>query len=335
MLPGSLAFLALFMLSAPAQAAFVEPYCSTQNTGTGDAYSYRFQSEGECTKYCTKQGTYAFAIAQWTECWCSNYIPSQQTDISKCRKDCPGFPDDNCGDVDAGLYIYIKMDGNSPSGTAGGDSAPSSTDSQRPSSTPDIVTSPIATSATEVQTSYQVITESGAVVTRTVIWQPTLNASQAAPISSSGSSNTGAIVGGVVGGVAGIAALVGAIFFFLWRRKKQQRQEEDGPTSITRNTSTMSKAGLISGRGEKESHYPPTIATTHGTIASRYDNESISPISGSQRRLSQPMMIDSRLNPDAVIMFHPTFNNHSRESLTSIDDSRDYGRQLNVRNPDP
>jgi cell wall integrity and stress response component len=207
--------------------------------------------------------------------------------------------------------------------------------SQRPSSTPDIVTSPIVTSATEVQTSYQVITESGAVVTRTVIWQPTLNASQAAPTSSSGSSNMGAIIGGVVGGVVGILALVGAILFCLWRRKKQQRREEDGPTSITRNTSTMSKAGLISGRGEKDSHYPPTIATTHGTVASRYDNESISPISGSQRRLSQPMMIDSRLNPDAVIMFHPTFNNHSRESLTSIDDSRDYGRQLNVRNPDP
>jgi cell wall integrity and stress response component len=404
MLPGSLAFLALFMLSAPAQA-FDQPYCSTQNTGTGDAYSYDFQSNGECTKYCKSQGTYAFAIAKWTDCWCSNYIPSEQTDISKCQKDCPGYPDDKCGDKDAGLYVYIKMVGNKPSGTAGGDSAPSSTDvssavpassknnpspstiitppsarpsrrppsvappdpktvtqtiigdaqvitvtpserqtsstpvsqspSQRPSSTPDIVTSPITTSATEVQTSYQVITESGAVVTRTVIWQPTLNASQAAPTSSSGSSNMGAIIGGVVGGVVGILALVGAILFCLWRRKKQQRREEDGPTSITRNTSTMSKAGLISGRGEKDSHYPPTIATTHGTVASRYDNESISPISGSQRRLSQPMMIDSRLNPDAVIMFHPTFNNHSRESLTSIDDSRDYGRQLNVRNPDP
>jgi cell wall integrity and stress response component len=54
----------------------------------------------------------------------------------------------------------------------------------------------------------------------------------------------GAIIGGVVGGVVGILALVGAILFCLWRRKKQQRREEDGPTSITRNTSTMSKAGL-------------------------------------------------------------------------------------------
>lgn len=62
------------------------------------------------------------------------------------------------------------------------------------------------------------------------------------------------------------------------------------------------------------------------------------------------MMIDSRLNPETVLMYHPTFAN-SRESLGSIDDSRDYGRQLNVsimthgpmygtnimqvRNPDP
>ena len=193
------------------------------------------------------------------------------------------------------------------------------------------MTSPLSASATEVQTSYQVVTESGAVVTRTVIWQPTVDASQASPSSSSASNNTAAIVGGVVGGVAGIAIIVAAILFCLWRRRKQQRQEEQSPTSITRNTSTMSKAGLISGRGEKETHYPPTIATTHGTVASRYDNESISPTSGSQRRLSQPMMIDSRLNPDAVLMFHPTYANHSRESLTSIDDSRDYGRQLNVR----
>lgn len=154
-----------------------------------------------------------------------------------------------------------------------------------------------------------------------------------------------------MGGVAGILIIVGAILFCLWRRRKQQRSEEDGPTSITRNTSTMSKAGLISGRGDKDAHYPPTISTTQGAAASRYDNESISPVSGSHRRLSQPMMIDSRLNPDAVLMFHPTLANTSRESLTSIDDSRDYGRQLNVcgsalnimsyandfkvRNPDP
>lgn len=183
-----------------------------------------------------------------------------------------------------------------------------------------------------MSTDIQVITESGAVVTRTVIFQPSAAASQPGATSSS-SSNTGAIVGGVVGGVAGIAAVVGGILFFLWRRKKQQRAEQEHQAGITRNTSTMSKAGLLGGRSvATDHHHPPPIATNISHGGSRHDNESISPISGSQRRYSQPMMIDSRLNPETVLMYHPTFGNSSRDSLGSIDDSRDFGRQLNVSN---
>jgi hypothetical protein len=93
----------------------------------------------------------------------------------------------------------------------------------------------------------------------------------------------------------------------------------------------MSKAGLLGGRTVvTDPHYPPPIATNFSNGGSRHDNESISPISGSQRRYSQPMMIDSRLNPETVLMYHPTYGNTSRESLGSIDDSRDFGRQLNV-----
>ena len=181
-----------------------------------------------------------------------------------------------------------------------------------------------------MSTDIQVITESGAVVTRTVIYQPTSGAAQSGNTSSS-SSNTGAIVGGVVGGIAAIAAIVGGIFFFLWRRKKQQRAQEDHQAGITRNTSTMSKAGLLGGRNvATDPHHPPPIATNGSHAGSRHDNESISPTSGSQRRYSQPMMIDSRLNPETVLMYHPTFGNSSRDSLGSIDDSRDFGRQLNV-----
>lgn len=190
----------------------------------------------------------------------------------------------------------------------------------------------VTSSASAMSTSVQVITESGAVVTRTVIYRPTEAANQSQPSASGGSSNnTGAIVGGVVGGVAAIAAIVGGILFFLWRRKKQQRTEQEHQAGITRNTSTMSKAGLLGGRTvATDPQHPPPIATNHSNAGSRHDNESISPISGSQRRYSQPMMIDSRLNPETVLMYHPTFGNSSRESLGSIDDSRDYGRQLNV-----
>lgn len=202
-----------------------------------------------------------------------------------------------------------------------------SSSNNKPSSTFETIAT---SSATAPSTSIQVVTESGAVITHTVIFQPT-EASQQKSSSSSGPNNTGAIVGGVVGGVAAIAAVVAGILFFLWRRRKQQRAEQEFEAGITRNTSTMSKSGLLGGRSvATDSHYPPPIATNVSNGGSRHDNESISPTSGSQRRYSQPMMIDSRLNPETVLMYHPTFAN-SRESLGSIDDSRDYGRQLNVR----
>lgn len=343
----------LFSALATAQnTGFTQSYCSSQNTGSGDPFYWSWQTNGKCTDHCNEQGTFAFAVIKFDNCWCTNYIPSTTTDITKCQKDCPGYPTEKCGDKDAGLYIYIEMAGQ-PSGTAGGGSKPSSTKASAPSSTDspsstDVATSSspqttpsstlrtvVTSSATAMTTDVQVITESGAVVTRTIIYQPSGAAAQP-DTSKTSSSNTGAIVGGVVGGVVAIAAVAGGILFLLWRRKKQQRAEQDQQAGITRNTSTMSKAGLLGGRSfATDPQYPPPIATTISHAGSRHDNESISPISGSQRRYSQPLIIDSRLNPETVLMYHPTFGNRSRDSLGSIDDSRDFGRQLNVRNPDP
>ncbi|KAF2995562.1 hypothetical protein E8E13_003987 [Curvularia kusanoi] len=313
--------------------AFTQSYCSSQNTGSGSPFFWTYQTNGKCTDHCAALGTYAFAVIQFTNCWCTNYIPATTTDISDCQVDCPGYPSEKCGDKDAGLYIYIEGNGQ-PSGTAGGggSSKPSSTASSAPNKPSSTLQTVATSSATAMSTSVQVITESGAVVTRTIIYQPTAVTSQP-QASSSSSSNTGAIVGGVVGGIAAILAIVGGILFFLWRRRKQQRAEQDQQAGITRNVSTMSKAGLLGGRVATDPHHPPPIATSVSHAGSRHDNESISP--GSQRRYSQPMMIDSRLNPETVLMYHPTFGNSSRDSLGSIDDSRDFGRQLNVRNPDP
>ena len=90
----------------------------------------------------------------------------------------------------------------------------------------------------------------------------------------------------------------------------------------------MSKAGLLGNNAEKDIQYPPQIMTNFSTQGSRHDGDSISPITASDRRYSQPLMIDSRLDPRAVLTFHGA--SVSRDSLASIDDSRDYGRQLNV-----
>lgn len=313
----------LFSTLAAAQD-FDQAYCSNQNTGTTDKYYWQWQSNGECLKHCNGLGTYAFAVLKYTDCWCSNYIPASQTDISECEVDCPGFPSNKCGDRAKGLYMYIAL-GPDASGTQG---APSST---APSSTMKTVTSDAGpTEPTAVPT---VLTESGRVVTRTVISTPTSAPSRTDDESG---SNTGAIVGGAVGGVLGVLAVVGGVLFILWRRRKQQREEQEvssngGSAGISRNVSTMSKSGLLGSVREKDAQYPSPIATNFGSQRSRYDNESGSPMTASDRRHSQPITVDSRLNPRAVLAFH---GNDSRESIGTIDDSRDYGRQLNVVNPD-
>ncbi|OAK96995.1 hypothetical protein IQ06DRAFT_308086 [Phaeosphaeriaceae sp. SRC1lsM3a] len=211
--------------------------------------------------------------------------------------------------------------------------SPSITSTKPSSSQPPPSQSPI---------SLQVSTENGNVVTRTVYLSPSSGpSSSSAPVRTDkddNGPNIGAIAGGVVGGVLGLLAIVGGLIFVLWRRRRNQREAQEaeigGSSSggITRNTSTMSKAGLLGTSREMHHQYPPQIATNMSTQNSRYgDHESISPISN--RRNSQPLVIDSRLNPNAVMTFAGA--SLSRESVASLDDSRDYGRQLNVRNPDP
>jgi hypothetical protein len=78
-------------------------------------------SNGNCTQHCRDEGGFAFAVIQYEDCYCSNLIPSQQTDIANCRKICPGYDKENCGSIDSGLFIYIQ-NGN-PSGTAPGPSS--------------------------------------------------------------------------------------------------------------------------------------------------------------------------------------------------------------------
>ena len=113
---------------------------------------WTYQSNGKCADHCNSAGTYAFAVVQYTDCWCSDYIPSTTTDISSCQKDCPGYPDEKCGNRDEGLYIYIKLAGQ-PSGTAGGGSQPSSTDVSSAAPVPSSTDSPSSSDAVTVSTS--------------------------------------------------------------------------------------------------------------------------------------------------------------------------------------
>ncbi|RMZ67988.1 ER membrane Wsc4 [Pyrenophora seminiperda CCB06] len=341
------ALFALLISIKPVRAAdWVQSYCSPDNTARDNTlYTWQWQSNGNCTNHCKQVGNnFAFAVLQYTDCWCSNYIPGDQTDVSNCQVDCPGFPDEKCGSKKDNLFMYIQMDGK-PSGTMGG-SQPSSTaaaptsqtqaatsqaptSQQQPSTTPTPKSSPTHTD--QPVTMPTLVTESGVVVTRTVVITPTSAASETSHPEPK--SNVAAIAGGVAGGFVALIAIVGGILFLLWRKRRRQQDQENGSgdsSGITRNVSTMSRAGLLGGRTEKT---PTPIVTKFGSQRSRNESETGTPITPSSRRLSQPILVDSRLNPAAVLTFHGA--NLSRESLGSIDDSRDYGRQLNVRNPDP
>jgi hypothetical protein len=380
---GFFAFLTLLASIKPAGAAdWTQSYCSSLNTGSDDqVYTWPWQSNGNCTNHCKEEGTYAFAVLQYTDCWCSNYAPGDTANMDDCEVDCPGFPTEKCGNKDKDLFMYIEMDGQ-VSGTVGGSqptssaAAPSETQTEPPKTSapppppvvtvrpdPEIITSVVTatpssstsssttsakpsttqsseaddapTSAQRPVTMPTVVTESGRIVTRTLVVTPSATAAPAAETAGSEKkTNVGAIAGGVAGGVIALLAIAGGILFVLWRKRRQQDQQqnghESGPAGISRNVSTMSRAGLLGGRSEKS---PTQLVTNFGSQRSRHDDESITPVTPSARRLSQPILVDSRLNPTAVLTFHGA--NASRESLGSIDDSRDYGRQLNVRNPDP
>ncbi|PVI06322.1 hypothetical protein DM02DRAFT_649833 [Periconia macrospinosa] len=320
-----LVVIGMFILIVPAQAEFDYAYCSSQNTNSGSPTYSQWQSNGFCTEKC--EGS-VFAVILQNDCWCSNYAPgADQQSTDNCNDACPGYPTERCGNKDKKLYMYIRIAGAQASGTQGG-SAPTSS-ARTKSSSPDPTTLQTSAAPANPQTSVRTISMSNSVVTETIVTTPS-----STPIDTStekSSSNTGAIVGGVVGGVVGLAALTGGIFFALWRRRRQHRteQDDDGQSGMQRNVSTMSKSGLL--RTEKPAAYPPAIATNFPRRQSRnLDQESISPISGSDRRNSRPM-VDQRLNPSAIFVL----DNSSRGSLGSMDDSRDYHRPLNVRNPDP
>jgi len=125
--------------------------CLDKPLSNGSVVFWTYQSNGKCTDHCNSEGTYAFAVVQYTDCWCTNYVPSTTTDISDCQKDCPGYPDEKCGDKDAGLYLYLELSGQ-PSGTAGG-SQPSSTEVSSATPVPSSTDSPSTSDTATVSTS--------------------------------------------------------------------------------------------------------------------------------------------------------------------------------------
>ena len=79
---------------------------------------HEWNSNGWCHDRCKEKGT-AFAIVQFTSCFCSDWIPLEQIGGENCQKPCPGFPTEQCGDQEKGTYGYIAIAGKKPAGTLG------------------------------------------------------------------------------------------------------------------------------------------------------------------------------------------------------------------------
>lgn len=198
-----------------------------------------------------------------------------------------------------------------------------------------------STSSASLSLSVQILTVSDRPMTQTITSTPTVVSadpgSQQPIQSKSNKVSAGLIAGVVIAGVVAALALAGLLFFF-WRRRKQRQQfeaaggagmTESGATSTrpTRNTSVLSKTGLL------EKVYPSAAMGQRSHANSNANSNSgnnemsggVSPIS--ERRRSQPLFYDQRLNP-ATLMDH---DNGSRVSVNTLPDNRDFSRTLNVR----
>ncbi|SLM34137.1 Carbohydrate-binding WSC, subgroup [Lasallia pustulata] len=176
-------------------------YCSSENTGSDfAAVTNHFQSNGACFQTCNAR--YAFAVLQGSDCWCSNYVPADTTSTDSCSQPCPGYPSDLCGSSSDNLFGYIALK-NSPSGTAGHSSNPTSTsapitassiDSQvTPSTTANVRTTQAISSSSTPSSSTTLPSTSSTPASSTSI-TPASSASITPPSSTSSTSTTAAVV---------------------------------------------------------------------------------------------------------------------------------------------
>jgi cell wall integrity and stress response component len=159
-------------------------------------------------------------------------------------------------------------------------------------------------------TGIQIVTISGSVITQTVTTMPSA-ATSPEKLSQRKKLSSGAVIATAVASVIAGLVLIAGVMICLFCRRRRRREErfEHNPSNVYRNTSVLSKAGLLGAR-----------ASLHGVDS--LDNTS--PMS--ERRISRPAVSDQRLNPNAFMQH----DDGSRTSVNTMQDNRDYTRTLNV-----
>jgi cell wall integrity and stress response component len=158
-------------------------------------------------------------------------------------------------------------------------------------------------------------TVSGNVITATVTVVPT-GLSSGTDKGTKAKMSSGSVVAIVVAVVVSVVVLLSAVIigWCCYRRKRRPAYPGgSGDGFPERTTSVLSRAGLLGKRGS-------------GNLVDAYSKDT-SPTSTSEKRSSLPLVIDQRLNPNAL-MVH---DDGSRVSFVSMQDNRDYTRTLNVR----
>lgn len=298
-------------------------YCASVNTADMVPLNSDWQSDGRCSGNCTSL-SYALAIVQDKNCWCSNLLPhnADRKPLSDCQASCPGYPWDYCGG--RGTFGYMRVGGFNPTGTApaGGFTTTTSSDSTSESTPP--------------PNSVTTITVGGTVRTVTATPSPTGPNDEAVVGHTSTGMKTGSIVGIVIGVVGGLAVI--AAFLWLWFSRRRRNAEEEG-----RLGSSMGVGGGGGGGGSS----PGTIATPKiGEVSeNRFAPGSTGPPAAAwdstNKRRSHLMPVDPRLDPFAKGIYGGD-QNRSRESFNSLQDNQDYSRRvhqaprvLRATNPDP
>ncbi|KAI5856309.1 hypothetical protein BZA05DRAFT_441988 [Tricharina praecox] len=363
------AVLALSNLIVPATARTIA-YCSSVNTGSDyDSVISEFQSHGLCYDNCNT-GTYAFAIVQGSYCWCSNYVPGTDESVSDCSQDCPGYPDDKCGDTQANLYGYMTLS-NKPSGTKGAETTVSTTSTIPKTTSPTIpktstiiqvgpiTTLFITTSATTTKTATTSTTQASTLTTKTTSSKTTSTSASGVTVTVGGTtivstptasptpndstsskdsnffSNAGRAAGLIIGIILALAFIVGGVLF--WRRRRQQQHAElyGGPGSPAGGI-PPGGAGVFGGIGAKTRTRSMSTLGLVGEKGMHSPTGAATTASPATAGETTPGTVyDQRLDPSSLFMRFDHQTGSSRMSVRSLRDDTDYTRRvLRLANPD-
>lgn len=220
--------------------------------------------------------------------------------------------------------LLIKFQESAPKDTASltSDAAPAQTAAPTTLVYSSLTSAPSLTESQSLVPSVVTVTENGTTITSTASVTPSQDPVLGQSASPADEANSGKMAGIAVGAAVGLAGILGLAFWFYLRKRRRSpsplgttdSDHGDATNGLPRrHASQMSQAGLI----DKN----PRIITT-GLPAGSGSNSAGTSLSQNNRYSAGT---DIRLNPNAIYT-----HEESQHSNVSLQDNRDYSRQLHV-----